>query len=90
MAFMQLSWTDVAAIAIAGLLTVPLTTGAAESSTSLAEARAMGEAAAYLSAAPQQAELVGTQWVVTDGSDTAWLDAQTGELVEIEFAAARP
>ena len=38
----------------------------------------------------KQAELVGTQWVVTDGSDTAWLDAQTGELVEIEFAAARP
>lgn len=90
MAFMQLSWTDLAAIAIAGLLTVPLTTGASEPSTSLGESRAMGEAAAYLSSAPQRAELVDAQWMVTDGSDTAWLDAQTGELVEIEFAAARP
>jgi hypothetical protein len=85
---MQLLWTDLAAIAIAGLLT--LTTTATESSTWLAESRALGEAAAYLTSAPERAELVGAQWRVTDGSDTAWLDAQTGELVEIEFAAARP
>lgn len=83
---MQLSWTDVAAIAVAGLLTVPLTTDAATSTSKLSESGAMLEAASYLSAAPQHAELVAAQWVVSDGADTAWLDARTGELVEIEFA----
>jgi hypothetical protein len=50
------------------------------------EDQARCHAADYLSAAPQQAERRGERWSVTDGRDTAWLDARTGELVEIEFS----
>jgi len=60
----------------------------AEGPKGLDDATARAEAASYLSATPRTAEQVAERWVVTDGADTAWLDTRTGELVEIEFAAA--
>jgi hypothetical protein len=45
------------------------------------------EAASYLASSPRHAELVADHWVVSDGADTATLDARTGELVEIQFAS---
>ena len=53
----------------------------------LTETRARDEAATYLVSQPRHAELQAQTWQVTDGQDTAWIDAHTGQLIEIEFAA---
>lgn len=68
-----------AAVATWSLVSMPTDRG-------LDEAAAKTEASAYLSAAPRDAQRVADQWVVTDGDETAWLDAKSGELVEIEFS----
>ena len=75
---------DLVALAIACTSLVAL---AAQSRTALDEGAAKSEAESYLASSPQHAALVGERWAVSDGDDTAWLDARTGELVEIEFAA---
>lgn len=50
--------------------------------------QARGEAAAYLGGAPQTAHLntAAHRWAVSDGQTVAWLDARSGELLEVEFA----
>jgi type IV secretory pathway TrbL component len=87
MAYMKRMLTDALALGLAALVTWSL--AATPSDAVLDEASARTEAAAYLSAAPRDAERVEDRWVVTDGDETAWLDARSGELVEIEFAAPR-
>lgn len=91
MTSMQLSWTDVVAMTLAAAVALPLAIGtpavAATPAPAVSEAMARDEAALYLPSAPHEAKLVADRWEVSDGSDTAWLDARTGELVEIEFAA---
>jgi len=84
MAVMQRWRIDLVAVAIAAAVTMPLIPdgGAAR----ITEAMAAIEAADYLDDVPQYAALEGERWRVSDGDDTAWLDARTGALVEIEFA----
>ena len=65
-----------------------LVTAGVRGPTSLDDEAARMEAASYLASSPTSAEKVAERWAVTDGADTAWLDTRTGELVEIEFAAA--
>lgn len=77
--------TDLFALGFAAVVTWAL--ASAPTSSTIDEASARTEAAAYLSAEPREAKRVDGQWVVTDGDETAWLDADNGALVEIEFAA---
>jgi hypothetical protein len=84
MARMKRVMTDLLALGFAAVVTWSL--ASMPSDTTLDEATARTEAAAYLSAAPRDAKQVEGRWVVTDGDETAWLDAKSGELVEIEFA----
>lgn len=57
----------------------------------LSQAQARAESAVYLEGPPADARLhrAATRWAVTDGHTTAWLDARTGELVELSFTAPR-
>lgn len=84
MAFMQRWRIDLVAVAIAAVVTVPLVPDGGV--LRITESTAALEAADYLGDVPQYAELEGDRWMVSDGEDTAWLDARTGALVEIEFA----
>lgn len=86
MASMKRLPTDLVALGLAAAVSFGLLADGQLKAVSLSEAGARAEAAAYLSSAPQRAELVAERWVVTDGDETAWLDARTGDLVEIEFA----
>ncbi len=53
----------------------------------LTESQARAESAAYLHGSPRaQLEHDGTRWSVTDGETTAWLDARTGQLLEVRFS----
>lgn len=85
MARMKRGMIDLFALGFAAVVTWALPSAPATST--LDESSARIEAAAYLSAAPREANRIDGQWVVTDGDETAWLDAASGELVEIEFAA---
>jgi hypothetical protein len=79
---------DVAALVLAFVATVSVfAVGPALAQPGLDEVAAKSEAATYLSSTPTDAERVAGRWAVSDGADRAWLDAQTGELVEIEFDA---
>lgn len=87
--------TDLAAIGVA-VATLALFAAPAEpknlmDSKLLSQAQARAESAAYLEGPPADARLhrAATRWAVTDGHTTAWLDARTGELVELSFAAPR-
>jgi hypothetical protein len=89
MADVKLPRTDLLALVFSAASTlavvalgIPMT-----SAGPLSEQRAKSEAATYLTSQPQHAELEASQWKVSDGKETAWIDARTGELVEIEFAA---
>jgi hypothetical protein len=88
MASMTLS-TDLVALTVAAVSTFAIGALALPSVPVgvMSESRAREEAAVYLGAAPARAELRAAQWEVSDGHDTAWIDARTGDLVEIEFAA---
>lgn len=57
----------------------------------LSQAQARAESAVYLEGPPADARLhrAAARWAVTDGHTTAWLDARTGELLELSFAAPR-
>ncbi|MEM9462476.1 MAG: hypothetical protein AAGF11_50475 [Myxococcota bacterium] len=50
--------------------------------------RARAEVAGYLEAEPRYAHLntAAHRWSVSDGQSVAWLDARSGELLEVEFA----
>jgi hypothetical protein len=54
----------------------------------LTEAQARAESATYLDAPPTRARFdrATDRWQVTDGRDTAWLDARSGELLEVELS----
>ncbi len=54
----------------------------------VSERQARAEAAVFLEASPQSADLdpEGAHWVVQSEQERATIDAKTGELVEIEFA----
>jgi len=56
---------------------------------SVAQARACS--ADFLDGPASDARLhrAAGRWAVTDGHTTAWLDARTGELVELSFRAPR-
>jgi hypothetical protein len=53
--------------------------------------QARAESALYLEAPPTHARLdrATRRWMVTDGHTTAWLDARSGEVVEVSFEALR-
>ncbi|MCX4241151.1 hypothetical protein [Paraliomyxa miuraensis] len=53
----------------------------------LTEAQARGESMLYLDGPVEDARFdrVTGRWRVTDGQDTAWLDARSGELLEVEL-----
>jgi hypothetical protein len=55
----------------------------------LTDRQARAESALYLDAPPTHARLdrAAGRWAVTDGSTTAWLDARSGELLEVELDA---
>lgn len=63
----------------------------ASNSRELSSREAMAESTHYLEGTPSASRYHRsvTRWSVTDGESTAWLDARTGELVEVEFAAPR-
>ena len=76
------------ALALAFVATVSIfAVGPARAQPGIDEVAARSEASSYLAATPSDAERVDGRWVVSDGADRAWLDAKTGELVEIEFDA---
>lgn len=89
MAGVTLPRTDLLALVIVGVSTLAVVALAVPSAPlgGLTETRARDEAATYLTATPAQAELQSARWKVSDGRETAWIDARTGELLEIEFAA---
>ncbi|MBC8069853.1 MAG: hypothetical protein IAG13_16060 [Deltaproteobacteria bacterium] len=80
---------DLLALVFAAVSTaaVAWSSGAMQADATLTEACARNEAATYLTSQPRRAELHAQQWQVSDGHDTAWIDARTGQLLEIEFAA---
>ena len=52
------------------------------------EPLARESAAFYLDATPREAELQGSRWRIATADDVAWIDAATGDLVEVEFGPA--
>jgi hypothetical protein len=95
MAFRKRLETDLLALGIAAavtaLLTLPTERPNPRDSNHLSAAQARAESAAYLDGPASEARLhrAAGRWAVTDGRTTAWLDARTGELVELSFAAPR-
>lgn len=76
--------TDLCALGIAAFASLALCAlFAGDGQLSPSEARAM--AADYLTAPPRTAQRMGQRWAVSDGRDTALLDARTGDLIEIAF-----
>jgi hypothetical protein len=75
-----------AVLVFTGSITALVTAGA-EPPQRLDDDQALAEATSYLSSPPMSAEIDAERWVVSNGTEKAWLDARTGELVEIEFAA---
>lgn len=59
----------------------------APNSRCLSAAQARVEAADYLEAKSLDARFdqATRRWSISDGQTTAWLDARSGELVEVEF-----
>jgi hypothetical protein len=57
----------------------------------MTSAQACAESAVYLDGPVSDARLhrAARRWAVTDGRTTAWLDARTGELLEVELHPAR-
>jgi hypothetical protein len=57
----------------------------------LTPAQARAESARYLDGPAVDTRLhrAAGRWAVTDGSTTAWLDARTGELLEVELQPSR-
>ena len=60
-------------------------------SSDLTAERARVEAAHYLEGPSKTAYFDRTtrRWSVSDGRSTAWLDARSGQLLEVEFGASR-
>ena len=50
---------------------------------------AMAAAAPFLEQAPAAARRAGERWEVRAGQERAWIDARTGELVEVSFPPSR-
>lgn len=85
---MRLRRADLLAAALASVVCLAAATWDVGAATRLSEDDARVEAATYLTAAPTQAALEDARWRVSDGRDTAWIDARSGELVEIAFEPA--
>lgn len=95
MAFMKRLETDLLALGLAAaataLLAVPIERPNRIDSKYLSVSQARAESAAFLDGPASEARLhrAAERWAVTDGHTTAWLDARTGELVELSFHAPR-
>ncbi|MCA9712172.1 MAG: hypothetical protein KDK70_40420 [Myxococcales bacterium] len=83
-------WSLGIAAAVTALLAGSVERGSTQRDLLTVE-QARAEAAVYLAETPQGARLDGAtkRWAVTDGRSTAWLDARSGELLEVEFGRAR-
>jgi hypothetical protein len=82
---MRLRRADLLAAATAGVVCLAASAWDVVGGTRVSEDDARVEAAMYLTAAPTQTQLEDARWRVSDGRDTAWIDARSGELVEIAF-----
>jgi hypothetical protein len=87
---------ELLALAFAAAVTAVSSTGAEYTSKRLnsehlTAIEALAESALYLDALPERARLHrgAGRWQVTDGQATVWLDARTGELLEMDFAPTR-
>ena len=87
--------TDLLALGLA-VATMTLFAGRADpqnnmNSKRLTLAQARAESALYLDGPALDARLhrAAGRWSVTDGRTTAWLDARTGELLEVELRPSR-
>lgn len=95
MAFRKRLQTDLVALGLAAaataLLAMPTERQDPRDSSRLSAAQARAESAAFLDGPASEARLhrAAGRWAVTDGHTTAWLDARTGELVELSFEAPR-
>lgn len=95
MAFMKRLETDLLALGIAAaataLFAVPFEGKNRIDSKYLSVSEARAESAAFLDGPVSEARLhrAAGRWAVTDGRTTAWLDARTGELIEVELEPAR-
>jgi hypothetical protein len=81
-------WSLGFATAVTALFAGPVPDQKYPDSQCLSAKRARGEAADYLEAPPIRARFdqVSRRWSVSDGQTTAWLDARSGELIEVEFS----
>jgi hypothetical protein len=86
MASMKRLRRDLTAALLAAVCTLGIATVSPVETPELSATQARAEGARYLDAAPKDARLRADRWQVSDGHDTAWLDAKSGDLVEIEFA----
>ena len=68
-------------------LAMPIETRNAKDSNPLTVAQIRAESALYLDGPVRKARFhrATERWSVTDGQTTAWLDARTGELLEVEL-----
>lgn len=82
---------DLVALGLAAVATVALglvsSASDAVAPPAIPEHVARAEAAFYLGEAAGSADLQDRHWRVAAGPHTAWIDASTGELVEIEFGS---
>jgi hypothetical protein len=79
------------AAALTALLTVPIEPPNIGDSKALTVVQICAESAIYLDGPVKDARFhrATGRWAVTDGHTTAWLDARTGELLEVELRPAR-
>ena len=87
---------DLLALGVAAALTVAWSPGwehasKRRNSEYLTAVEARAESALYLDARPERSRLHRStgRWQVTDGQATVWLDARTGELLEMDFVPSR-
>ena len=72
-------------------LAMPIETRNATDSKPLSASQIRAESALYLDGPVRKVRFhrATERWSVTDGHTTAWLDARTGELLEVELRSAR-
>ena len=87
--------TDLLALGIAAAVTALCANRADPENPSdskrMTQRQARAESALYLDGPVSEARFhrAAERWSVTDGRTTAWLDARTGELLEVELHPAR-
>lgn len=80
-------WSVGLALAVVALFAERKSENEPFDSSYLSESQIRLEAAHYLEGVPREAraDRVRHRWVVSDGESTAWLDARSGELLEVRF-----